>query len=144
MKKNGFTLIELLAVIVIIGMISLIAIPNVVNLVEGTKKDTMIGDAKKLISLAKYQISINYEYRNSSGHTFYLADLNGDGDLEKDPDNEVYDDESYVRYEKVGNVVKYCVRLVGGRRQIGAGLDGCVYEDSLHSRNNVIDRVKED
>ncbi len=141
MKKNGFTLIELLAVIVIIGLISLIAIPNVVNLIDGTKRDTMIGDAKKLISLAKYEININYEYRNSSSHTFTFSDLNKNGDLEKDPDDEPYDESSYVRYEKSGNVVKYCVRLVGGNRQIGAGTNGCVYEDVLFGRDNVIDRV---
>lgn len=141
MKKNGFTLIELLAVIVIIGLVSLIAIPNVVNLIEGTKKDTMIDDAKKLISLAKYQVSINYDIRNSNEHIFYLTDLNENGDIEKDPDDELYAESSYVKYEIINNTVKYCVRLVGVKRQIGAGNNGCIYEDSLYSRSNVIDRV---
>lgn len=38
-KNNGFTLIELLAVIVILGLIALIAIPTVLNKLKSTKED---------------------------------------------------------------------------------------------------------
>ena len=38
MKKKGFTLIELLAVIIILSVVSLIAVPTVINVIEKTKK----------------------------------------------------------------------------------------------------------
>ena len=36
--KNGFTLIELLAVIVILSIIALIAVPIVINIIDDTKE----------------------------------------------------------------------------------------------------------
>lgn len=39
MKKNGFTLIEILAVIIILGVISLIAMPVVTNSLKESKDD---------------------------------------------------------------------------------------------------------
>ena len=49
--KKGFTRIELLAVLVILGVISFIAVPNVVELINGNKKDTMLSDARKMEKL---------------------------------------------------------------------------------------------
>lgn len=57
MNRKGFTLIELLAVIVILGVIMTIAIPNVVSSLDRNKKDSMIEDAKQMISAAQYKIS---------------------------------------------------------------------------------------
>ena len=48
-NRKGFTLIELLAVIVILGLISMIAIPNIIGLSTGIKKDQMLDDAKKIV-----------------------------------------------------------------------------------------------
>lgn len=42
MKKNGFTLIELLTVIVILGIISTIAIPQVTGYIEKSKKAAFV------------------------------------------------------------------------------------------------------
>lgn len=54
MKKNkGFTLVELLAVIVILAVISLVAVPNVVSMLERNKKKQMVLDAKEMLN--KYQ-----------------------------------------------------------------------------------------
>ncbi len=61
-KKNGFTLIELLAVVVILGVLMLVAIPNVVSTLEKNKRDSFISDAKLAISAAEYTIRANTKY----------------------------------------------------------------------------------
>ena len=58
-NKKGFTLIELLAVIAIIALISMIAIPNLVGLSDGVKRDNMLADAKKLISMALSNLMVS-------------------------------------------------------------------------------------
>lgn len=40
MKKNGFTLVELLAVLVIMGLLSLIIVPNVTKYIKSSTKTT--------------------------------------------------------------------------------------------------------
>lgn len=54
-NKKGFTLVELLAVIAILGVIMVIAVPNVMGIIDKNKKDTYISDAKQLLTLAEYK-----------------------------------------------------------------------------------------
>lgn len=159
-NKKGFTLIELLAVIAIIALISLIAIPNIIGLSTGIRKDQMLDDAKKLISMAKYKVSKSYEIRNltKSGDgctvgvscVFKFSDLNTGGDIKGDPDGGEYKgNTSTVTYSLSGGVAKYCVYLEGSKRKICKKADSCtgdscacnlcVNEDNLYSRNNVHD-----
>ena len=56
MKKlnaKGFTLIELLAVITIMGILMMVAIPTVSRTIENSRKDTFIDTAKSYINGAK-------------------------------------------------------------------------------------------
>ncbi len=58
MKKNkGFTLIELLAVIIILGIIMLIAIPSVTRYINDSRRDTYIDTAKEYIKGATLLIN---------------------------------------------------------------------------------------
>ena len=52
--KKGFTLIELLAVIVILGMIMIIAVPKVYNSIISNKKKTFIINAKNIVRQLEY------------------------------------------------------------------------------------------
>ncbi len=143
-KRNGFTLIELLAVIAIIGIISLIAIPNIIGLSIGIRKDNMLDDAKKLISLAKAKINSDYALRNSQTHTFTMASLNENGDIVKDPDGGNYNQaNSRVTYTTTNGTAEYCVVLIGSKRSIGSNSE-CVKEENLYSRSNVVDNVEEE
>ena len=68
MRKNkGFTLIELLAVIVILGVIMLIAVPNIVSTLDKNKKESFIEDAKQMIGSAEYKLRVDksIEYPNN-------------------------------------------------------------------------------
>ncbi len=144
MNKKGFTLTELLSVISLLAIISLIAIPNIVNLVEGVKNDNMVNDAKKLVTLARTEVNSNYAYRNfldtskcsSSLNrcTFNFDYLNRNGDIEKDPDGEAYQNSSYVRYYKDGDIYGYCVYLKGSKRAIGTSTE-CIIEPDLMADN---------
>ena len=48
-KKKGFTLIELLAVIIILGVIMMIAIPSVTNTITNSRKDSYVSTAKQVV-----------------------------------------------------------------------------------------------
>ncbi len=48
-KEKGFTLIELLAVIIILGVIMLIAIPSVTRLINDSRKNTYIDTARQIV-----------------------------------------------------------------------------------------------
>lgn len=60
-EKDGFTLIELLAVIVILGILMIIAIPQVTKYIENSKKDTYADTAKAYINSARYML-LNDEF----------------------------------------------------------------------------------
>ena len=155
MNKKGFTLIELLAVILVISLISLVAIPNIVGLQDGIKKDQMLDDAKKLISMAKYVVNTDYEIRNLTktennicvsgvSCVLTLSMLNTNGDISGDPDSITSPPSNYsagsVKYTIENNTVKYCVYLEGIKRKIGNGSNDCVLEENLYSRSNVVDK----
>ncbi len=95
-NKKGFTLIELLAVIVILGVIMTIAIPNIVTTLDKNKKDTFIEDALRAITAAKYTMRANteYEYPDSSSIVVLPFDKLENLDLEVSP----YD--TYYSYSK--------------------------------------------
>ena len=48
MKKNGFTLIELLAIIIILGVLMIIAVPAVTKYINDSRKSTYVNTAKNL------------------------------------------------------------------------------------------------
>jgi len=54
LKNKAFTLIELLGVIVIIGIISLIATPIVLNIVESARKNAFKNSAYGIVNIIEY------------------------------------------------------------------------------------------
>ena len=58
MKKRGFTLIELLAVIIILAVISLIAAPIILNVVNNAKRSALKDTAYSLTKAAENYIAL--------------------------------------------------------------------------------------
>ena len=77
-NKKGFTLIELIAVVVILGIIMLIAVPNILSTLEKNKKETFLKDAQVLAGAAEYKISSDTSVPEPDTYNiiiFRLADL---------------------------------------------------------------------
>ena len=146
MNNKGFTLVELLAVLAIIAIIGGIAIPNVISLMDNNKKDHIINDAQRLISLAKNAVANDREFRASSTpyKTYYMKDLDTKSSINPDPDGGNYDrSSSYVKYTKSSGSnssnAGYCVYLKGTKKAVkGDGATACVNEDRLN-RSSVKD-----
>jgi type IV pilus assembly protein PilA len=62
-NQRGLTLVELLAVVVILGIIAAIAVPNIGGLIDKTKQDAKIAEGVQIIQSAKlYTTSTNINF----------------------------------------------------------------------------------
>lgn len=106
-NKKGFTLVELLAAIVILGILSVFAIPMITGMVENSRNKMYVDDALKLIARAEYQMK-------ASSNTINKPDV-GDciiismaylqaNEIVTAPNGGEYDkDQSYVVIKNSGN-----------------------------------------
>ena len=74
--KKGFTLVELLAVITIMGILMLVAIPAVSRTIENSRRDTFMDTAKAYINAIKNAVAADELYDESTpisalGEGFY-------------------------------------------------------------------------
>ncbi len=77
MKKEGFTLIELLAVILILGIIALIAIPTVNKIIEQSRKGAFETTANNVVSA----IEDACQLQTLKGETLTTTYTFSDGDV---------------------------------------------------------------
>ena len=71
-KKNGFTLIELLAVIIILGILMIIAIPSVTRYINDSRKSAYIDTAKEIISGARNVVNEGKLGIYDTNTTYYI------------------------------------------------------------------------
>ena len=107
MKKKGFTLIELLAVIIILGILLLIAIPGVTRYVGDSRKESYIATAKQLINGARVMVNSGKMNVYDMDATYYIpttcvktetANRSPYGDFDKAYIVVTYDNDSFDYY----------------------------------------------
>lgn len=85
MKKKGFTLIELLAVIVVLGILALLIVPNVAGTIKNQKKNLYKTQIKNIEDAAKGWAAehfFNLPTADNEEKIIYLKDLSGYIDVE--------------------------------------------------------------
>lgn len=95
MKNNkGFTLVEILAMLLVLGIIVGITIPNITGILSSQKENVLIEDAKKLINDAKTQMTINSKIKKPANSNqciiFTLDYLDKNEDVVTGTDNGTY------------------------------------------------------
>ena len=72
MNKKGFTLIELLAVIIILGVLMIIAIPSVTTYIQNSRKSAYVDTAAAYVEAVRTRVNEGKDFRLFSTVTLYL------------------------------------------------------------------------
>lgn len=116
----GFTLIELIATITILGIIMLIAVPNVISVVTKNKNQTYVNDARKFVTLAKYKFEsdANIMRPTSTNCAVIMLSSVDRSELQSGPEDGTYGtdsnatDQSYVVIKYENSTYVYYVQLI--------------------------------
>ncbi|WP_074037507.1 prepilin-type N-terminal cleavage/methylation domain-containing protein [Exiguobacterium profundum] len=121
--ERGLTLVELLVVVVILGIIAAIAVVAIGGIIENSKKDAMVADAKQMVSAAKLYVASN-EVGNGAVIRFVgdvgTSELDAKNmiDTMKDPFGSNYN--NGVVYVTKGSDNKYAYKVwLDGAKDIG-------------------------
>ena len=127
MKKNGFTFVELLAMLAVLGILMLIAIPNINGMLKNQRLNIIKTDATNMIETAKIKSRkerLLAKPKNGECVVFTLNYLNDQDNIVKGPNGGLYDQfDSIVVYTRSGSRYKYYVRLVEEKGTKKTGVD---------------------
>lgn len=128
-KDKGFTLVEVIATMTILGIIMLLAIPNINGVIEKNRAKTYVEDAKKMIALAKYKVA-----KGDNKSEWTLEELDSAKEIDKGPYGYQYlRGESKVVYRDQ----VYKVTLLENMAGTYSGISQERREDELYSSNPV-------
>lgn len=122
MNKKGFTLIELIAMMVVLGILMAIAIPNISGILKSNKESIQVEDINKMIETTKQTFNnnvLNYPKESGGCAILTLNAINTSDDFSKGVNDGLYEqDASYIIVKRMDDTVKktyeyiYYVRLV--------------------------------
>ena len=146
MKQKGFTLVELLAMLTVLGVIMLIAVPNITGMVEGQKILGIKQDATKMMDMVKVKMAGNDDIpkpNNKKCIVFTLKYMNGSDDFTEGPNGKPYLlYNSFIVMCRNNQVYEYFVRLVEDNDSNLFGVDFINYAVLINEDNNPNDMIK--
>ena len=147
-KKKGFTLIELLAVIIILGILMIIAIPSVTKYINDSRKSAYVDTAKEIVSGTRNIVNEGRLGMYDTGTTYYIPAkyINTENSL-KSPYGEFTDTSAYVGVIYDGTGYKY---YWISSDDAGQGIDEVTPVDKLDTDdiksdldpNSILDKIK--
>ena len=78
MNKKGFTLIELLAVIIILGVLMIIAIPSVTTYIQNSRKSAYVDTADAYIAAVRTKVNEGKDLKLFNPDVLYMIPVNQD------------------------------------------------------------------
>jgi prepilin-type N-terminal cleavage/methylation domain-containing protein len=139
-KKKGFTLIELLAVIIILGILMIIAIPSVTSYISDSRKNAYIDTAKEIVGGARNVVNEGRLGMYDTNTTYYIpADYIKTENASKSPYGEFT--EAYVGVVYDGTGYKYYWISTD---DAGQGVPNLTLADKLETDDIVSDLKSED
>lgn len=118
MYNKGFTLVELLAMLTVLAVLMIVAIPNISQILKNSRMNQVKMDARKMVDSAKIKISKDNKKtikddENMFYYIFSLDYLDTNDDIKKGPNGGEYDKySSFVIYNRSDGTPHYYVRLI--------------------------------
>lgn len=146
MNKNGFTLVETLAVLVLLSILLMIAVPSISALMEINKKNTFVTDSKRFLAKVENEVERNVEidYPKSNEILYFQLKYFNQNDFKKSPYGTSYDEEysfvtlkaTYSDDNKEPSGLEYKVYLIAceGDNNCYGTING-LQDDSLNKNN---------
>ena len=136
MKNKGFTLIELLAVIIILGILMIIAIPSVTSYINDSRKNAYVDTAKEIISGARNLVNEGRLGMYDTATTYYIPSsmIETEGGEAQSPYGKL--EEAYIGVVYDGTGYKY---YWVSRDETGQGFNKIISGEELDS-----DQIKSD
>ena len=151
-NNKGFTLIELLAVIVIMGVLMMVAIPQVTKYINNSRKDAYVDTAKAYINGARYML-LNDEFQDcslseSGTNTILLSNVSIESGGDKSGyGRDILKNNSWieVKYDSSTKKYVYSIYIVDSLGNGIATTSGTPVQETSLSRGKVIQKnVKKD
>jgi len=115
LNNKGFTLVELLAMLVVLGILMAVTVPNISGILGSQKINVLKEDVSKMVDSAKIKVSSDNSIKkpkNGKCLVFTLKYLDSNDDFKSGPNGGLYDMfGSFVIVKREGSRYKYYVRL---------------------------------
>lgn len=141
MNRKGYTLVELIAMVVVIGILMVITIPNIAGILQKNKKDMAVETVDKIVANAKNKFQVNNISISSANGCIlmHLSYIDNNDDFTEGPNGGKFDTEkSFVVIKKeaissTSNTYKYYIHLVENKDDESYALQFVDYDEYVKS-----------